>query len=58
MNTLDDLRQQLVGQNITEVSKRTGLTRATIYNLIRGNDPRWSTVRALMAYFEKCEKGC
>lgn len=58
MTTLDDLRQQLARENITEVSKATGLTRATIYNLIRGNDPRWSTVRALMAYFEECEKGC
>ena len=56
---LEHIIEQLErADNLVEVERKSGVTRRTMYNILRGSDPRWSTLVRLHRYFAKCEKKC
>ena len=56
---LEQIIEQLDrAENLVELERQSGVTRATMYNILRGSDPRWSTLVRLQRYFDKCAKKC
>lgn len=39
--------------NLLEVERATGVRRQTMYNILGGSDPRWSTLAKLQVYFTR-----
>lgn len=56
-NTLD-VREKLLSSNLTEVAKATGLSRQTLYDIIRmGSEKRQKAVSTLQDYFDSLNEG-
>lgn len=57
MQTIMTLEQVLDELNKTRnwslLCKETGISRQSLYNITRGNDPRYSTVKILSDYFSQ-----
>lgn len=56
MLTLNQIRSMLEDKNVRKVAKACGLHENTVYSLMRSDNPRYSTVKALSDYFEKKQK--
>jgi predicted transcriptional regulator len=52
MLTVQQMREALADRNIREVAKRSGISEATIYRALRGQDIKVSTLARLSAYLE------
>lgn len=55
---VNDLKNSLQAKNLTDVSSRTGLTRQTLHNFLKGKNATLKTLNALESYFhdEETEK--
>ena len=51
--SLEQVIAQLERANLLQVEKATGVTRQTMYNILAGSDPRWSTLVRLTTYFDE-----
>lgn len=50
--TIEEIRKRLEDRNLSEVGRRIGCNRQTIYNIAKGitANPKWSLVKALEDY--------
>ena len=51
--SLEQVIAQLERANLLQVERETGVTRQTMYNILAGSDPRWSTLAKLQVYFTR-----
>jgi len=56
--SLEQVIAQLERANLLQVEKATGVTRQTMYNILSGSDPRWSTLVRLTTYFDGLAERC
>ena len=52
MLSIDKIRESLLDRNIREVAKRSGVSEASIYRMLRGRDTKVSTLEKLSCYLE------
>jgi predicted transcriptional regulator len=52
MLSIDKIRESLLDRNIREVAKRSGVSEASIYRMLRGQDIKVSTLKKLSCYLE------
>ena len=52
MLTLDTIKEQLKDSNLMAVSKSAGVHYNSLYSLMKGSNPSYSTVKALSDYLE------
>lgn len=52
MLNIEQIRESLADRNIREVAKRAGISEATIYRALRGQDIKLSTLARLSSYLE------
>ncbi len=55
MLTVEQIRQKLADANLSKVAERSGVHYASIYRLIKGHEPMYSTVKALSDYLTQKE---
>jgi DNA-binding phage protein len=54
----DRIRQALEDRNLSKVSRQTGVSLQTLYNIMRGHDnPNRDTLKALTDYIRSREDG-
>jgi len=53
MLTIEKIVEKLKDRKLSVVAKETGISRQTIYNITRGQMPKYETLVKLSNYFEK-----
>jgi DNA-binding phage protein len=54
MLTPDEIREKLIGVNMSKIARETGLTRPTIYKFLTGEqNMQYDTVKRVSEYFER-----
>jgi hypothetical protein len=55
MLTIEQIQERLADANLSKVAERSGVHYASIYRLMKGNEPMYSTVKSLSDYLTQKE---